>query len=208
MRTTRVKAAVLGVGPLVVLMGALSQGSGDCGEGSATGVVPSCTPTPGPTTTTRTATPSSTGTPSTSATPTATATTTSTVAVMGQDSVALADGLTVSTSAPTVFTPSDTAAGVVAGGRNLAFDVVVVNNSSTAKTLSSMTITADSANGPGEQVFDSAQNIGGTSNLGQLAAGQTATVRVGFSLPASTSTIDVEVQPLLDGESALFTGTG
>lgn len=215
MGTSRIKAAVLGVGPLVVLMGALSQGSGECGTSNPSGVTPSCTPTPGPTTTatpsgsataSRTATPSHTVTPSRSATTTATPTPTRIVAIMGQESDSLTDGLTVSTSEPTWFAPSETAAGLIPGGKNVVFDVTILNGSRSVKGLSAMTVTVDSAVGAGKQIFDSAQDIGGASGLSAVAPGQSDTVRVGFSLPAAATSIDVDVQPLTDGEFALFIG--
>ncbi|HEX6684686.1 MAG TPA: hypothetical protein VF062_17915 [Candidatus Limnocylindrales bacterium] len=131
-------------------------------------------------------------------------TTKSKVAVMGQDSVTLKDGLVVSTSAPAAFTASDTAAGMVPGGKSLKFNITLKNTSKDVVDVSYISLNVSTPTGTGSQIYDSANGIGG-ADVGQMAPDQTATVAVAFSVPGEAKTINVNVQPS-SADVALFSG--
>ncbi|WP_406125245.1 hypothetical protein OHQ89_25000 [Streptomyces canus] len=115
------------------------------------------------------------------------------------------DGLQVQVSAPRPFAPSDSAAGYTPGDKAVAVDVTVTNGSGKRIELDLLSIQAKDASGrSAETIFDSAKGINGMT--GTLLPGNAATYA--FDLPKSaSSSLDVEVSPGFNYESAVWSGT-
>lgn len=124
------------------------------------------------------------------------------------DVITYKDGVSISVSAPTPFTPSTYAAGVTPGATNELFTVVVTNGSKTQFTPYT-SITMNSAGASASSITDVGSPIGdvgvGTSTV--LLPGQTIKWLMGFSVPDPTNmTMDAELG-VGTYEAAIFTNT-
>ncbi|MCT9093847.1 DUF4352 domain-containing protein [Streptomyces sp. ASQP_92] len=117
------------------------------------------------------------------------------------------DGLQVQVSPPRPFTPSDSAAGYTPGDKAVAVDVTVTNGSDNRASLDLVSVQAKDADGrSAETIFDSAQGINGLT--GTVLPGKKSVATFVFDLPKSaSSSLDVEVRPGFDYESAVWSGS-
>ncbi|MBB6081676.1 DUF4190 domain-containing protein [Streptomyces paradoxus] len=117
------------------------------------------------------------------------------------------DGLQVQVSAPRPFTPSDSAAGYTPGDKAVAVDVTVTNGSGKRVDLDLLSIQAKDADGrSAETIFDSAKGINGVT--GTLLPGKKSVATYAFDLPKNaSSSLDVEVSPGFNYESAVWSGS-
>lgn len=117
------------------------------------------------------------------------------------------DGLQVTVSAPRPFSPSDTAAGHSPGNRAVTVEVTVRNGSEERLNLDLVSVEAKDADGRAvERIFDNAKDLtGGLS--GTLLPGRQSVAAYAFDLPReAASSLDVEVRPGFDYESAVWSG--
>ncbi|MFP3987940.1 DUF4190 domain-containing protein [Streptomyces sp. E11-3] len=117
------------------------------------------------------------------------------------------DGVEVTVSAPRSFSPSDTAAGHSSGHRAVTVDITVRNNSDERLGLALFRVQAKDADGrTAERIFDSAANI--LSGLsGTVLPGRQAVATYAFGLPPNAdASLDVEVRPEFDRDSAIWSG--
>lgn len=111
------------------------------------------------------------------------------------------DGVSVSVSVPGAYTPSDEAAGVVAGQTNVVFTIVVTNNSKDALSLD-QTAQANSGGQQASAIFDLGANIGFQPSAAVLP-GQTIQFQQAFSV-ADPNNITLQYAPTYDYKAAIF----
>lgn len=112
------------------------------------------------------------------------------------------NGLQVSVSAPTPFTPGEYAAAEAAAAY-LSFTVTVVNNTGGLYDPSLLFTSVQSGSRDGDQVFDSANGFNGSPGTG-LLNGRTLTFVLGYGVSDPADTV-LEVTPGFDYEAAYFT---
>ncbi|MDX3526767.1 DUF4190 domain-containing protein [Streptomyces sp. ID05-39B] len=117
------------------------------------------------------------------------------------------DGLQVQVSAPRPFAPSDSAAGYTPGDKAAVVDVTVTNGSDKRVDLDLLSIQAKDASGrSAESIFDSAKGINGLT--GTLLPRKNSVGTYAFDLPkGASSSLDVEVSPGFNYESAVWSGS-
>jgi hypothetical protein len=114
------------------------------------------------------------------------------------------NGLTVTVGAPQPYTPSDSAAvGEPAPPSFVVFEIKVVNG--TTGNYDPVSFSASLQSGPTEeeQVFDSANGIGGTPST-TLLPGRESVFRMAFGATDPADLV-MEVTPGFEYESAIFT---
>lgn len=112
------------------------------------------------------------------------------------------DGLSVTIAAPQPYTPSQSAAGVVAGQTAVALQITVVNGTSAPFDPVLFTVSAQSGNTEASKIYDSAKNIGGGPST-KVLAGRETTYKVAFSV-ADPKDLIVEFSPDFTHRSVLF----
>ena len=118
------------------------------------------------------------------------------------ETVTYADNLSISVSAPSAYTPSDTAAGMVAGQSYVVFEVVVTNN--TGATYEPMVFnTASSAGQEASMISDVAQSVGFGPTTAVLD-GQTIKWHEAYSV-ADPASITLQVSAGFEYDDAIFT---
>jgi hypothetical protein len=105
------------------------------------------------------------------------------------------NGLQVTVSKPTTFTPSDAAAGGVGFAFNLKFTVTLTNNTGKTFDPEYFVITATASNVDADSVIDFDNSLNGWPDT-KILAGQTVTFDYGFN--AMSSDIVVDVSPNYD----------
>ncbi len=163
------------------------------------------TTTTAPTTTAPTTTAPTTTAPTTTA-PTTTAPTTTTTPtpenpVFGQ-TYEWEDGLAVSVSPPTPFTPSDTAAFDPAP-TFVSFEIKIVNGTSEIFDPLLFSTTMQSGNTEASQVFDSEQGVGGSPSTPVLP-GREVVFRQAYGVNDPADLV-MQVSPSFDHDPAIFT---
>lgn len=115
------------------------------------------------------------------------------------------DGISISVSEPTAFTPTQYAAGVVAGGTNVVFTIVLTNNS--GKTYEPYVYnTVSSGGAEASSVFDSGNPIGeiGWGPTTTMLDGDSVTWVVAYSV-MDPAAIVFEASPGFEYKNVLFT---
>lgn len=115
------------------------------------------------------------------------------------------DGLQVTVSAPTPFTPSEYAAADPATAY-LSFTVTIVNNTGAEYKPSLFSATAQSGNAEADQVYDSANGLDGTPSTAILN-GRQSTFQLGFGV-ADPNDVVLQVRPGFDYDDVFFTSSG
>ncbi len=123
------------------------------------------------------------------------------------DTITWEDGVSVSVSTPAEYIPTEYAAGTVEGQPNVAFEIVLTNN--TDEPLDPGTWTTASSGGvEASQIFDTGEG----APLGELAMGPSTTLLPGQTVKwyvaysvADPAEITLEVYPSLTYESGIFT---
>jgi hypothetical protein len=116
------------------------------------------------------------------------------------------DGTVVTIAAPTSYQPSSTALVGSGAARAVAMKVTVTNGTVKPLSLALVSIQATAGEQAVEQVFDSAQGIGGTPSQ-TLPSGKRQTFTVVFGLPPGPTELRVEVHPgLFNYQPVFFTG--
>lgn len=113
------------------------------------------------------------------------------------------DGIAVTVVAPTPYTPSDTAAGASPGQPCFEVKVTIVNGSPTNFDPSQIQVSAQAGGVEGSEIYDSANNLGGTPDT-TLPPGGSVTFPVAFT--GGTTGVIVQVTPGFDYAPALFEG--
>lgn len=112
------------------------------------------------------------------------------------------DGVSVSVSAPSPYTVSDSAMGQISGQQNLVVTIVITNNSK--KTLDIVgTPNAKSGGQQAASIADLQNNVGDWAS-GPLIAGQSIKWQSAFSVVDPTS-LTVAYSPDFDHKDAIFT---
>ncbi|MGY1666989.1 hypothetical protein [Geodermatophilus sp. SYSU D00696] len=114
------------------------------------------------------------------------------------------NGLAVTVAPPQPYTPSDSAAvGEPAPPSFVVFDVTVANGTQANYDPATFMATMQSGTTEGQQVYDSANGIGGTPST-TLLPGRESTFRLAFGATHPNDLV-LEVTPGFDYESAIFT---
>lgn len=120
----------------------------------------------------------------------------------------LGDGVTIMVSAPTSFTPTDTA--YPKAGRAIAFQLVLENDGAVVYRPARLSFTATVDGAPANQVIDSTQGYPGVAGaIDDIAPGKELRFAVAFGVPTRPVAIRVEVLPDASTQSAVpvFDGT-
>lgn len=111
------------------------------------------------------------------------------------------DGITVTISAPTAFTPSSTA--IPSGpGKYVTFEVTIVNGSPENYNPNMITLSAQSGNTEADRVFDTAKDIGSPTTT--VLPNRQVTFKAAFKVENPTDLI-VQIAPSFDHEDTIFT---
>jgi hypothetical protein len=118
-----------------------------------------------------------------------------------------ADGVEVSVSAPTRFTPSSAAAGHTAGHVAVTVEITVTNGSDARLELATVQVRGrDGAGREASRVFDAGPDLG-LGLTGTLLPGRRAVAAHGFDLPPrAADVLDVEVTVGFDREAGVWSG--
>ncbi|OZC83450.1 hypothetical protein CH282_15990 [Rhodococcus sp. 06-418-1B] len=126
----------------------------------------------------------------------------STNSVFGQ-AFTFNNGLSVGVSAPTPYTPSASAATSDPNGQFVAFTVTIVNGSSENYDPALFTASLQSGNTEAEQVYDSANDVGGAPSTAVLPSRESQfTMAFEVSDPAD---LVLQVSPGFEYRDAFFT---
>lgn len=112
------------------------------------------------------------------------------------------DGLSVTIEAPQAYTPSDYAAGTVAGQEAVTLQITIVNGSDAPFDPVLTMVSAQSGNTEASKIYDTAKDIGGSLST-KILTGRESTYKVAFSV-ADPSDLVVEFTPDFTHESVLF----
>jgi hypothetical protein len=114
------------------------------------------------------------------------------------------DGLTVTISPPQPYTPSDTAfIAEPAPAAFVAFDVTVVNGTQANYDPAMFSVSMQSANVEQEEVFDSANGMGGSPTTAILP-GRESVFKVAFGATDPNDLV-MQVSPSFEHDSVIFT---
>lgn len=123
------------------------------------------------------------------------------MAIMGQSSATLSNGLEISATKPEKFEPTEGTPGVQA--LNYTYAITYKNNGTEAVDLG-MALTSPTADGgKTDAVYDAVKNVGMDAG-GTLAPGQSTTYTYGFSTEKQATYVNVKVTPGIL-KSATFT---
>lgn len=111
------------------------------------------------------------------------------------------DGLSVSVGTPSPFTPSETAAAEPAAAY-VTFPVTITNNSPEIFDPGLFVVTAQSGATEADEIFDSANGVGGTPST-DLLPGRQATFDIAFGMDDPADVV-MEINPSPDYESVVF----
>lgn len=120
----------------------------------------------------------------------------------------LGDGITLSVSEPTSFTPTDTA--YPRAARAVAFELVIDNGSDTVYRPAQLSFVATADGSATDQVIDSTQGYTGVVGaIDEVLPSETLRFAVAFSVPSKPCTVRVAVRPASSASSAIpiFDGT-
>ena len=120
----------------------------------------------------------------------------------------LGDGVTLSVSAPTSFTPTDTA--YPRAARAVAFELVIDNRSGTVYRPAQLSFVATVDGVATDQVIDSTQGYTGVVGaIDQVFPNDSLRFAVAFGVPPGPSVVRVAVRPASSAASAIpiFDGT-
>ncbi len=112
------------------------------------------------------------------------------------------DGLTITVSKGTSFRPSQYAAGADTFKAHVKYTITVVNGTGKVFDPSMFTASVQSANVEGDQVYDSAAQIGGGPET-KLLKGREAKFTIGFGV-SDLKDVVLEVSPSFEHSSVLF----
>ncbi|HEU5471473.1 MAG TPA: hypothetical protein VFV67_12535 [Actinophytocola sp.] len=118
------------------------------------------------------------------------------------------NGLSVTVSAPKVFTPTEAAS--PRAPRAVAFDVVIDNERTSVYRPAQLSVTATSDGATAIQVIDSTQGYTGlVSATEEVPPGHNVRVAVAFALPAEPAAFRLIVQPdaLAGSRMTVYQGT-
>lgn len=113
------------------------------------------------------------------------------------------DGLAVTVSTPAPYTLSDSGYVGNPGAAQVAFDVKVVNTGTANYEVVGMYLSLQSGNVEAEQIFDTANGLGGAPSTPVLP-GREAVFKVGFGV-ADPVDLVMQVTPGFDYEAVIFT---
>ena len=120
----------------------------------------------------------------------------------------LEEGITLTVSAPTSFTPTETA--YPRAARAVAFDLVIVNGSDTVYRPAQLSFVATADGVATDQVIDSTQGYTGVVGaIDEVLPKKKLRFAVAFGVPNSPCTVRVAVRPASSAASAIpiFDGT-
>jgi hypothetical protein len=120
----------------------------------------------------------------------------------------LGDGVTLSVSAPTSFTPTDTA--YPRAARAVAFELLVDNGSDTVYRPAQLSFVATADGVATDQVIDSTQGYTGVVGaIDEVQPGETLHFAVAFGVARQPCVVRVAVRPASSAQSAIpiFDGT-
>jgi uncharacterized protein YceK len=115
------------------------------------------------------------------------------------------DGLSLSMSLPSAYTPTEEAAGIEPGQTVLAFEFVVTNNSKEPFDPSTVLATASSAGTEASGVFDNSNNVG-FPPMTAVLPGQTVKWVQAWSV-TDINSVNVEVGVGFNHDAQVFTNT-
>ena len=112
------------------------------------------------------------------------------------------DGISVTVSAPKAYKPSDSA---MTGKEknNVVFTITLVNKSGKVFDPTMFSASMQSGNTEAEQVFDSANDVGGSPQT-KLLNGREAKFQIAFNV-SNPKDLVMEVRPSFEHESVIFT---
>jgi hypothetical protein len=114
----------------------------------------------------------------------------------------LDDGITLTVSAPTSFTPTDTA--YPPSERAVAFAMVIENKSDTIYRPAQLSFMATADSSPVDQVIDSTQGYTGVVGaIDEVLPNQTLRFAVAFGVPKHECIVRVAVRPQSSAENAI-----
>lgn len=114
----------------------------------------------------------------------------------------VADGVVLTASAPTTFTPTDTA--YPRASRAIAIDMVLDNGGTIAFRPAQLAFGATVEGKPAEQVIDSTQGYNGVSSAtDEIPPGQKLSFTVAFGVPEQSCSVQVWVRPDSAGQLSL-----
>lgn len=114
------------------------------------------------------------------------------------------NGVTVTLSQPADYTPSDSSFDPSNAPAHVTFEVTVTNDGEEDYDPVLLSLSAQSGSTPAEQIFDSAQGVGGSPST-TLLPGRSVTFPVAFGVQDPTDLV-VEVSPGFEYQSVVFTG--
>jgi hypothetical protein len=120
----------------------------------------------------------------------------------------LGEGVTLTVSTPTSFTPTDTA--YPRAARAVAFDLVIDNGSDTVYRPAQLSFVATADGVASDQVIDSTQGYTGVVGaIDEVRPNETLRFAVAFEVPRAPSVVRVAVRPATSAASAIpiFDGT-
>ncbi|MFC4858000.1 hypothetical protein [Actinophytocola glycyrrhizae] len=120
----------------------------------------------------------------------------------------LAEGITLTVSAPTSFTPTDTA--YPRAARAVAFELLIENGSDTVYRPAQMSFVATADGAAAVQVVDSTQGYTGVVGaIDEVPPSDTLRFAVAFGVPSKPCVVRVAVRPASSAASAIpiFDGT-
>jgi hypothetical protein len=114
------------------------------------------------------------------------------------------DGLSVTVSKATIFKPSDTSFGFVAGQKAVYFTFTIVNKTGKAFDPTLFSVTVQSGSTEAESIYDTGKGISGTPDT-KILNNRQATFKKAFSVTDPKDLV-VEVNPaVFEYEAIIFT---
>ncbi|MGB3443679.1 MAG: hypothetical protein WBA97_33505 [Actinophytocola sp.] len=114
----------------------------------------------------------------------------------------LGEGITLAVSAPTSFTPTDTA--YPRAARAVAFELVIDNRSDTVYRPAQLSFVATADGVATDQVIDSTQGYTGVVGaIDEVRPSENLRVAVAFGVPSAPCTVRVAVRPASSATSAI-----
>jgi hypothetical protein len=118
------------------------------------------------------------------------------------ESITYEDGVTLTVSAPTPYTPSEYAAGAEGVTAAVAFDVTIVNGTQANFDPSFFSTTLQSANVEGSEIYDSENGLEGSPST-TLLPGREAKFRIAYGV-TNPADLVLEVSPSFEHNNAIY----
>jgi hypothetical protein len=118
------------------------------------------------------------------------------------ESITYEDGVTLTVSAPTPYTPSEYAAGAENATAAVAFDVTIVNGTQSNFDPSLFSTTLQSANVEGSEIYDSENGLEGSPST-TLLPGREAKFRIAYGV-TNPADLVLEVSPSFEHDNAIY----